>query len=386
MKKDLKSIISILLSVLMVLSLCGVSASAAEKPAPAAANISAADWMQELDDNKKLSEINLPGTHDSAMAYGKNGTENYMRIFGIPVMNTWAYAHTQCLTIEEQLNAGVRFFDLRFSSKSDELRMCHGDMADVKTVNLVLKFLNLLHPILMMADLIGIPFAQIDTEFYAYEDEACQQPSSIQTLLEQVKAFLQEHPSEALILKLQKENGEDDAYLNDLKPVLEKLKTEINPVTEKPYLYLEQGSDIYTGMPALAQVRGQFVLLYPEYEAVGMGDNINMENGTGEGTYMGEPFHYHNHWDIVGEEKLAEVKQYLSDVSRDVSAGESVPYGSILHTSSNVVMKDSPEAIEKTVGAWLYAEGTLQKGRFYGWFLCDFVTPEKSAAIWQTNF
>ena len=385
MKKDIKSIISILLSVLMVLSLCGVSASAAEKQVPAAANASAADWMQGLDDNKKLSEINLPGTHDSAMAYGKNGTGNYVRIFGIPVMGTWQYARTQCLTLEQQLNAGVRFFDLRFSSKSDELRLCHGNMNDVKKVNLILAYVYLLHPLMFFAAVIGLPFVNLDTEFYAYEDEACTEPTTMQTVLELVKTFLREYPGETLVLKLKNENGENTAYVPLLKQVLEELKTEVNPSTGKPYLYLEQGSDIYTKMPTLSQVRGQFVLLYPEYEEIGMGGNIEMPNDTGEGSYSGEKFHYHNHWDITGEEKLAEVKDYLQHVSR-VRDGKTVPYGSIIHTSSNVVMKDSPEAIEKTVGAWLYAKGTLQRGYFYGWFLCDFVTAEKSAAIWKTNF
>ena len=60
----------------------------------------AADWMSSIADNKKLYEINIPGTHDSAMANYRNSTGNYVRIFGIPVVNSGVYACTQTLTVK----------------------------------------------------------------------------------------------------------------------------------------------------------------------------------------------------------------------------------------------------------------------------------------------
>lgn len=57
-------------------------------------------WMNMIDDNKLLSQMNIPGTHDS-------GTSN----FKLPIFSD--YATTQDLSILEQLNFGIRFLDIR---------------------------------------------------------------------------------------------------------------------------------------------------------------------------------------------------------------------------------------------------------------------------------
>ncbi|WP_228453080.1 hypothetical protein [Chryseobacterium sp. CH1] len=56
-------------------------------------------WMAGLQDNISLSKISIPGTHDSGA-----------RIDAPVVSGT---AKTQDLSIAEQLNAGVRFLDIR---------------------------------------------------------------------------------------------------------------------------------------------------------------------------------------------------------------------------------------------------------------------------------
>lgn len=54
------------------------------------------NWMSDIDDSLKLTELSLPGTHDSG-AYKTGGVS----------------VETQSMSIEEQLNAGIRAFDLR---------------------------------------------------------------------------------------------------------------------------------------------------------------------------------------------------------------------------------------------------------------------------------
>ena len=125
MKQISKRISVIILTACILFSagIAGFAANARKKNTPVAT-----DWMRGIADTKRLYEINIPGTHDSAMANYRNSTGNYVRIFGIPVVNSGIYACTQTLTVKEQLEAGVRFFDLRFSPKSGELRLCHGDL------------------------------------------------------------------------------------------------------------------------------------------------------------------------------------------------------------------------------------------------------------------
>lgn len=384
MKKHFKKGLCALLSATLFFSVTLVG-NAADVPA-SALTVTGENWMSAVADDTPLHEINLPGTHDSAMAHYQNSTGNYVRVFGIPVANAGAYACTQSLTISEQLQAGVRFFDLRFSPKSGELRLCHGDLDDVKQVNDILKVVNYLYPTLFIADALGVPFVALDTEFYAFEDEACTTPSTFETLMEHVRSFLTAHPSETLVLKMKRENGDAEAYFNLLKAQIEALKTQINPATGKPFLYREPGSDITTKMPTLAQARGQFILMCPEYEALGCGGNLEMSNGTGAAEYMGTEFRFHNHWDIPAEQKLEEVKQFVQSNAYARTHAPDVSYGTVLHTSSNVVMKQTPAQIDAVVSKWLFADDVLQHGWFYGWFLCDFLSRDNARTIWQTNF
>lgn len=87
-----------------------------------------------------LRDLILPGTHDS-------GTYNIGMFSGIsPDVSDWAYAiyvspligpavysgwaKAQGQTVAEQLNSGIRYFDLRVAADGDRLRICHGMYSD----------------------------------------------------------------------------------------------------------------------------------------------------------------------------------------------------------------------------------------------------------------
>ena len=78
----------------------------------------AEDWMGQLDDNTYLSQVSIPGTHDSATGEGWTGYLGEM--FG-PSMG-----QTQDLSIAQQLDCGVRAFDLRPCVAENELVINHG--------------------------------------------------------------------------------------------------------------------------------------------------------------------------------------------------------------------------------------------------------------------
>ncbi|WP_349408911.1 phosphatidylinositol-specific phospholipase C [Pseudalkalibacillus sp. SCS-8] len=52
-------------------------------------------WMENIPGSKKLSELNIPGTHETCALYGGPGPE------------------CQTMSLKEQLNAGIRFIDIR---------------------------------------------------------------------------------------------------------------------------------------------------------------------------------------------------------------------------------------------------------------------------------
>ncbi|WP_158549166.1 phosphatidylinositol-specific phospholipase C domain-containing protein [Lysobacter silvisoli] len=77
------------------------------------------DWMRYIDDGRYLSELSIPGTHDSVTALFHSG---------IGMVEGWT--RCQDLMIEEQLQRGIRFLDIRLrydsSGKQPVLRLCHG--------------------------------------------------------------------------------------------------------------------------------------------------------------------------------------------------------------------------------------------------------------------
>ena len=69
-----------------------------------------ADWMKSLDDSLSLREVNMPGSHDT------------MALYSIADLA----GQCQSLSLEEQLNLGVRFLDIRLKEENNKLQAVHG--------------------------------------------------------------------------------------------------------------------------------------------------------------------------------------------------------------------------------------------------------------------
>lgn len=71
-----------------------------------------ADWMAKLPDEMLLSEIVIPGTHDSATQF----------------VQLAFFSKCQALSIGEQLDAGFRYLDIRLGidNETDALQLMHG--------------------------------------------------------------------------------------------------------------------------------------------------------------------------------------------------------------------------------------------------------------------
>lgn len=89
-----------------------------------------ASWMSKLADDQAIREIDIPGTHDSGSRFSFAGFTG----------------QCQSLSLMEQLELGVRFFDIRLKLKGDSLVVCHGftkQNMQFKTVDeTVVKFLS----------------------------------------------------------------------------------------------------------------------------------------------------------------------------------------------------------------------------------------------------
>ena len=98
--------------VVLLASLVGCSQPASGNP----------DWMADLADTKMIAELSIPGSHDSGARFDL----------------AQGLAQTQKLTIAEQLDAGVRYFDIRCRHVGDQFLIYHGGVDQNQTYDEVL--------------------------------------------------------------------------------------------------------------------------------------------------------------------------------------------------------------------------------------------------------
>lgn len=161
---------------------------------PPNANVDIGDYngnnfLSKIDNNTPLSQIALPGTHDSGAT----------RDFFIP-----ATARCQWMSISNQLNAGVRYMDIRLTRVNGKIDVYHGPAYQ------------------------GLSFEDVVTD---------------------VLQFLEQNPSETLIMCIKEEGdakGENPELCDMVKAVIDQSKDKW--FTENR-------------IPTLGEVRGKIVLM-----------------------------------------------------------------------------------------------------------------------------
>jgi 1-phosphatidylinositol phosphodiesterase len=157
------------------------------------------NWMSSVGGSKKLSELSIPGTHDSASRYidPTNRTDP----------GTSPRLTTQTDGIPEQLFSGIRFLDIRVGYTGGEFKLYHEAVS------------------------LGLDFGDVR--------DFC-------------KSFLQAHPRETIILSLKRENGAPTSGNTANVTFQARFNTY---VAENPNLW-------YLGdtIPTLRSVRGKIVL------------------------------------------------------------------------------------------------------------------------------
>ena len=81
--------------------------------------------MSKLDSNKKLRDVVIPGTHNSA-----SSTISKWSLFS-------GVAVCQNLTVHEQLNGGARYLDVRVCGHNNDIITCHGIVKGGKLASIV---------------------------------------------------------------------------------------------------------------------------------------------------------------------------------------------------------------------------------------------------------
>ncbi len=112
------------------------------------------NWMRQLPDTMDISQINIPGTHDSCAFKVQ-----------FPVVSK-----CQNITISKQLNSGIRFLDIRVEKHGEKLKLVH-DIADCKKL------------------------------------ENTKEKLYLEDVIKDCKRFLSENPTETILLSYKRDDG-----------------------------------------------------------------------------------------------------------------------------------------------------------------------------------
>ncbi len=355
-------------------------------------NLSASDWMKEIPDTAYLASMNIPGSHDS-------GLHNATAGFG-------SMAECQTLSIKEQLEAGVRFFDIRLRYPGDpddigtkdekhELYVCHGQ-------------------------------GFVCCDGYIVNKEGDKVNYTYNMVLDEMADFLEEHPSETIFYFTRNEYYQYDEKFKD--PSTESYQNELcyrremkreeaaiinrfkkgpkNPSTEEQLLHYEdiQNQDLY--QKKMGESRGK---IYHFPDEVGFGDFMD------QGKFNEYDLSYNDKWarlkpffDSAPKQSLdtKKTKKYRDDAEEKKAEPSEAfraawtsctgqftynEYGEKVCNNLGIKFPFMDVLVPPTGGAEakemnkLLMNYKFDFGAYYGWIAMDMITEDLARLIFQTN-
>ena len=268
------------------------------------------NWMKDINESTSLAEISLPGSHDSLALY------SLVDVAG----------KCQDASIAQQLNFGVRFFDVRLQLRNNVLRAVHGIVDEKMTFD---------------------------------------------TFNNEVDDFLKANPSETVIVSIKKE-GDDvkstSTFEESIKPKLSSYYTE-------------------SRIPTLKEVRGKKVLLnrYTSKEKIGLeacaGWNDNSTFIIDNSTYK---INVQDHYKFDDAEiKLNDISSFINSTLLYKDATNLS-----LNYFSGYLSKGFPPSYSVPVAKVVnpQAKKIIENNYFVGTCIFDFVTYDLATSVIRRNF
>ena len=202
-----------------------------------------ADWMSRLDNRMKIRDVTLPGTHDSGSRYGGD------------------IVQTQSLTVRQQLDAGVRYLDIRLRHIDDAFTIHHG-------------------PVYQKMNFDGV--------------------------LTQVGSFLKDHPSEVVLMRVKEEHTEKNCH-RTFNDTFRDYYQRYGDLIWHP----DQKADMSTVNPTLGELRGRLVFLQnltsSEYSPYGMAYS---------GFDIQDDYQVATNWDLYGKWEKVKAQINAADAAK----------------------------------------------------------------------
>ena len=202
------------------------------------------NWMLKLPNETNVMRINVPGTHDSGALLGGN-------VF-----------KTQVLTLKQQLNAGIRYFDIRCQQVKNAFQIYHGPVNQNMNFNDVL---------IVLTD------------------------------------FLKANPTEMLYMRLKKENPDENSNRSFSKTFIESY------YSDERYKEFFFSTKNCSASPTLAETRGKIFLI----------QNFNIEGKeclgrTFDSLSIQDAYEFETNWDLYS--KWMKIKAKLIESSTDTNS------------------------------------------------------------------
>lgn len=318
-----------------------------------AVGIGTQDWMKDMPDKAVITELNLPGTHDSGMYHCVG-----------PLSMIFA---TQTKSIPQQLDAGVRVFDIRLDAFSDTWRS-EWDTNPERGLELAHGILN------------------------AHKDHDERKDSSLidddilylSDVFIEANRFVTDHPSEAVVMLIKGENSTHKEIFNRLMTSIQEKYMLVEDgaaqwhsnAPMKNILFVQDGHAV----PRLEQVRGKVVVILSksvckyedEYNSIKPPKKIEILK-----TVFMESEGLNQNYDKVS---------YFKDDDLDWAKRPGNPQVKVVFSSQystyNVIPDPVTEALEINKFLMSY---TFTQGKRYGWILMNDVQREACVQIIQSN-
>ncbi len=321
----------------------------------------ARNWMAGISGERRINEINIPGTHDSSMKepYAAGRWRRVVR----------EYARTQDSYIYTQLDFGIRAFDLRLYHKYEDSNGEHDNSSS----------LFLLHGKLS------------NLRYWATEPHTTN--LDLNRVFDYMKAFLMNHPTETIIVYLRPETDGKDAKKTIMERAREYVVCDLlydtNLITGEPFLYVPDGNDY----PKLKDCRGKIVIRcnYDELKDYAISIDKDRPGVTQQ-----------DDWKLSSDEKIAWANDFYNNNKKDLPDAPDEHFEELFdiwlsssgHTTIGGIPKHYPSTIAEEVNGALFGAGKLfdthseklQHARYLGWVSMDFATAKEAAYIWKSNF
>lgn len=316
MKKSLKTII-ILAVVIVVLggTIGGIAIYANKNNDNSVPDASLKVWMSYLKDDTKMKEIVIPGAHDA-------GTKGMI------------YAgKTQDRSVKDQLECGVRYIDLRVGFNKDKLEIYHGPIWG--------------------------------TEF--------------QTVINDVKTFMQENPSEVVLVDLQ--HFKSDSKTATIKTVEETFQGMMVETEEDEIEFVEKVT--------LGECRGKcFVFVGEDEEEEESKKPWLFKRNNDEGTVQNAALQSYYNSKYNG----GDYKKYVStalpayiNMYKENGKGFFVLQGQLTDLLVVFGPKFKETQFDSRISAYIDGLKTSDDLQYINIIIRDFITPKKATDILELN-